>query len=321
MAQASTAPAAQIGKKRISKFAKFRKHNALFIMMIPALVYLIINNILPLPGLIIAFKKINFSKGIFGSEWTGFDNFTYLFSTSDAYITTRNTILYNLAFIVVGTICAVAVAILLNEIKNGRVLKTFQALITLPHLISMVIVSYLVLAFLDPTTGYFNNTILPLFGNHDGILWYTEPKYWPFILTIVNLWKSIGFQSIIFYASLLSISEEFYEAARIDGASRLQQIFRITVPNLIPIIIMLSLLAVGRIFYSDFGLFYQVPLNSGALFNTTATIDTYVFNGLTGNGDLGMSAAAGVYQSLVGFILIITANWIVQRIQRESALF
>jgi len=318
MAQAVTTHAEHREKKR---FSKFRKHSALFFLMLPALVYLFINNIMPIFGVVIAFKNYNYSKGIFGSDWVGFKNFHYLFATSDAFIITRNTILYNLLFIVLGTVCSIAVAVLLNEIKNGKLLKTYQALITLPNLISMVIVSYLVLAFLDPTTGFLNKTVLPWFGNDDGIMWYGEAKYWPVILPIVSLWKSIGFESIVYFAMLLSINEEYYEAARIDGASRLQQIFRITVPNLVPVVILLSLLAVGRIFYSDFGLFYQVPLNSGALFSTTATIDTYVFNGLMGSGDLGMSAAAGLYQSVVGFVLVIVANFVVSKLDRDRALF
>jgi putative aldouronate transport system permease protein len=318
MAQAVTVHAVNTEKKRVSNF---RKHSALFFLMLPALIYLFINNIMPIFGIVIAFKNYNYSKGIFGSDWVGFKNFHYLFATSDAFIITRNTILYNLLFIVLGTVCAIAVAIMLNEIKNGKLLKVSQALITLPNLISMVIVSYLVLAFLDPTNGFMNKTVLPWFGIDDGIMWYSEPKYWPLILNIVSLWKSIGFQSIVYFAMLLSINEEYYEAARIDGASRLQQIFRVTVPNLMPVVILMSILAVGRIFYSDFGLFYQVPLNSGALFNTTSTIDTYVFNGLMGSGDLGMSAAAGLYQSVVGFVLVLSVNYVVGKISPDRALF
>lgn len=308
-------------KNKSSKKKILRKDSPLLIMMIPGLLYLLINNYLPMAGIIIAFKKINFSKGIFGSEWTGLDNFEYLFKTSDAFIITRNTILYNVVFILLGTVFALATAILLNEIRKKVLVKVYQAIITLPHLISMVIVSYLVLALLDPQTGFVNRTVLPWFGIEDGIMWYQESNYWPIILTIVHFWKSVGFQSIVFFAALLGISEEYYEAARIDGASRLQQIFRVTLPILMPIIIMLTLLAVGRIFYSDFGLFYQVTLNSGMLFNTTATIDTYVFNGLMGSGDIGMTTAAGLYQSVVGFVLVILANYSVKIYSKDNALF
>lgn len=158
-------------------------------------------------------------------------------------------------------------------------LKAFQSIITLPHLISMVIVSYLVYALLSADTGFVNKTVLPWFGIDDGILFYSEAKYWPVILTLVNFWKSVGYSSIVFFAALLGIDEEYYEAARLDGANRWKQIRHITVPMLTPVIIMLTLLSVGRIFYSDFGLFYQVPMNAGALFQTTGTIDTYVFRG------------------------------------------
>jgi ABC-type polysaccharide transport system, permease component len=320
MAQAAATAAQQaVGKE--PRTNRYRKYAPLLIMMIPGLLYLLINNYLPMFGLIIAFKDVNFSKGILDSDWVGFANFEYLFKTSDAYIITRNTILYNLVFILLGTVLSLACAILLNEIKNRTLLKAYQSIITLPHLISMVIVSYLVFALLSPETGFLNKTVLPWLGIDEGIMWYSETKYWPWILTIVNFWKTVGYSSIVYFAALLGIDEEYYEAARLDGASRLQQILRITIPILTPVIIMLTLLNVGRIFYSDFGLFYQVPLNSGALFETTATIDTYVFRGLMGTSDIGMSTAAGFYQSIVGFILVMLANYIVRLKNKDNALF
>ncbi len=321
MAQAIAATAQQAvgqGKKRKTPY---RKYAPLLIMMIPGLLYLLINNYLPMFGLIIAFKNVNFSKGILHSDWVGLANFEYLFKTTDAFIITRNTILYNVVFIAFGTILSLACAILLNEIRNKKLLKAYQSIITLPHLISMVIVSYLVFALLSPETGFLNKTVLPWLGIDEGISWYTEQKYWPWILTLVYFWKSVGYSSIVYFAALLGIDEEYYEAARLDGASRWQQIRRITIPILTPVIIMLTLLNVGRIFYSDFGLFYQVPMNSGALFETTSTIDTYVFRGLTGSGDIGMSTAAGFYQSIVGFLLVILSNYIVRRSNKDNALF
>jgi len=315
---ATTARTMPIAKKKKNEY---RKYAPLLIMMIPGLLYLLFNNYLPMLGIVIAFKDVNFAKGILNSDWIGLANFEYLFKTSDAYIITRNTILYNVVFIVVGTVLSLATAILLNEIKNKVLMKTYQAVITLPHLISMVIVSYLVFAMLSPETGFMNRTLLPLFGIDEGVSWYTEAKFWPWILTLVHFWKGVGYSSIVFFAALVGIDEEYYEAARLDGATRLQQIIHITLPLLMPIIIMLTLLSVGRIFYSDFGLFYQVPLNSGALFETTSTIDTYVFRGLMGTGDIGMSTAAGVYQSIVGFLLVILANYAVRRYNKESALF
>ncbi|MDQ0897719.1 MULTISPECIES: sugar ABC transporter permease [unclassified Paenibacillus] len=321
MEQAATAAGLQTGLKVKKKKNQYRKYSPLLIMMVPGLLYLLFNNYLPMMGIAIAFKKVNFAKGFLKSEWIGFDNFEYLFKTSDAFIITRNTILYNVFFIALGTILALACAILLNEIKNKMLSKFYQSVITLPHLISMVIVSYLVFALMSAETGFMNKTVLPWFGIEEGISWYSEEKYWPVILTVVHFWKGVGYSSIVFFAALLGIDEEYYEAAKLDGASRLQQIRHITLPILSPVIIMLTLLSVGRIFYSDFGLFYQVPMNAGALFNTTATIDTYVFRGLMGSGDIGMSTAAGVYQSIVGFLLVMFANFMVRLYNKENALF
>ncbi|MBS4218055.1 sugar ABC transporter permease [Bacillus sp. FJAT-49711] len=289
-------------------------------MMAPGLIYLLINNYLPMFGLVIAFKDINYSVGIWASEWVGLDNFKYLFTTQDAWIITRNTILYNGAFIIINTVVAVAVAIMLNEIKNKFVKSFYQSAILLPFLISMVIVSYLAFAFLSTDVGFFNKTILPMLGL-DEVSWYTESGVWPYILTIVNMWKGIGFSSIIFLAAIVGIDHELYEAATLDGASRWHQIRHITIPLIMPIIIMLTLLGIGKIFYSDFGLFYQVPMNSGAIYDTTNVIDTYVYRGLMQLGDIGMSAAAGMYQSIVGFILVLLSNWLVRMKDKDSALF
>lgn len=298
----------------------FVKYLPLTLLMLPGLAYLLINNYLPLLGMFIAFKNINYSKGIFGSDWVGFKNFEYLFRTSDAFIITRNTILYNAAFIIIGTILAIAFAILLNEVRKKVLSRFYQSVIVLPHLISFVVVGYLAYAAFSMETGFMNKTILPFFGI-DEISWYTEPKYWPYILTLVHLWKSVGFSCIIYLASIISIDTEYYEAATLDGASKWQQIRSITVPLIMPVIVMLTLLGIGRIFYSDFGLFYQVPMNAGAIADTTNVIDTYVYRGLMVLGDIGMASAAGVYQSIVGFVLVLGANYIVRKINRENALF
>lgn len=289
-------------------------------MMAPGLIYLLVNNYFPMFGLFIAFKDINYSLGIWASDWIGLDNFKYLFSTRDALIITRNTLLYNGAFIIINTVIAIAVAIMLNEIKNKFIKSFYQSAILLPFLISMVIVSYLAFAFLSADTGFFNNTIMPMLGL-DGISWYTEKSVWPYILTVINMWKEIGFLTIIFLASIVGIDHELYEAAMLDGANKWQQIRRITVPLIMPIVIIWTLLAIGKIFYSDFGLFFQVPMNSGAIYDTTNVIDTYVYRGLMELGDIGMSAAAGLYQSIVGFILVLLSNWLIRRKNKDSALF
>ncbi|MBB5266045.1 putative aldouronate transport system permease protein [Catenibacillus scindens] len=306
---------------RLKKFGKrHRRYIPLYLMMLPGLVYLIINNYIPMAGLIIAFKQVNFRKGILASPWAGLSNFEYLFSSDEAFIITRNTILYNLAFIVLGTIMAVFIAILLNEIRGKLSKKIYQTVILVPYLISMVIVSYLVNALLATETGFVNHTIVGALGG-EPISWYSEPKYWPFILILVNLWKNFGYHSIIFYATVVGLDSGLYEAAAIDGANRWQRIYHVTLPGLRSTIITLSLMSIGKIFYSDFGLFYQVPMNSGPLFDVTNTIDTYVYRGLMQSNNIGMSAAAGFYQSVVGCLVVLLANFTVRKISKDDALF
>ena len=303
----------------MKKRKHLKRYLSLYVMALPGLIYLFINNFMPLPGLVLAFKKYNAKKGIFGSPFVGLKNFKYLFVTKDAFIITRNTILYNLAFIVINTILAIAVAILLAEMTS-KMKKVYQCLILLPYMISMVIVSYLVFGFLSTENGFINNTVLRALGM-EPISWYMKKQYWPFILVFVKAWKVIGYNCIIYLAAILGIDRSIYESAAIDGASKWAQIKNITIPLLRPTVIMLTLLAVGRIFYSDFGLFYQVPQNQGALFSVTNTIDTYVYRGLLELGDMSMASAAGLYQSVIGFILILSANWAIRKIDPESAMF
>ncbi len=298
---------------------RFARYIPVYVLMLPGLIYLFINNYMPLPGLVVAFKQYNARKGIYGSPWAGFKNFEYLFQTNDAWLITKNTILYNVAFIAINTILAITVAILLSEMW-GRTKNFYQSAILLPHLISSVIIGYLVFAFFSVENGFVNNFILAKLGK-EPISWYSEPKYWPFIIVFVSAWKAIGYNCIIYLSTLLGFDRSFYESAMIDGATKWEQIKYITLPLLKPTVIMLTLMAVGRIFYSDFGLFYQVPMNQGALYPTTQTIDTYVYRGLLQLGNISMSAAAGVYQSVVGFILILGANLLVRHIDSDSALW
>jgi putative aldouronate transport system permease protein len=292
----------------------------LLFLALPGMAYLIINNYIPMFGIIIAFKKMDYAKGILASKWIGLSNFKFLFSTPDAWVMTRNTLLYNLAFIVIGTIFAVALAIMMNEITGYFFAKYFQGMYLLPNLISMVVVSYLVFAFLNADTGLLPRSIFPALKIQD-INFYTSAGYWPFILLIVFLWKNTGYASIIYLSSIAGIDRTMYEAAKIDGAGKWEQIRYITLPLLKPTIIILFLFSIGRMMYSDFGLFYQVTLNSGALYSTTQTIDTYVFRGLMQLGNIGMASAAGVYQSVIGFILVLGANFLVRKINPENALF
>lgn len=299
---------------------QMNRYKALWLMALPGIIYLLLNNYLPMFGTIIAFKNINYAKGIWKSDWVGFKNFEYLFSTSDAFIITRNTLLYNTVFIVITLICSVSLAIMLNEVRKQLAKKFYQSALLLPYFLSAVIVAYLVYSLLSSEYGFLNKIVLPLFGQ-DPVSWYNEPKYWPYILVIVNTWKGVGYSCVIYIAAIVGIDNEYYEASKIDGASKWQQIRHITVPLLMPVITTMVLLSIGRIFYADFGLFYQVPLDSGMLLPVTNVIDTYVYRGLLQLGDLGMSSAAGLYQSLVGFVLVLVSNAIVRKFNRDQALF
>jgi len=306
--------------KKGKKKNALKEYWPLYLMMLPALLYLLINNYIPMAGMVIAFKKLNFAKGIWASPWAGLKNFKFLFASRDAWVITRNTLLYNVAFILVNMVIGIAIAILITEVKNIKLKKLYQSAILLPFLMSMVILSYIVYALLSAENGLVNNSILPLF-HMDPIQWYQKPKYWPAILIIANCWKGVGYGCLIYIASLIGIDPSFYEAARLDGASKWQEITKITLPSLVPTINTLLLLSIGRIFYSDFGLFYQVPMNSGVLVSTTNVIDTYVYRALIEQGNISMSSAAGVYQSLVGFCVVMLSNWIVRKVDKDQALF
>lgn len=232
----------------------------------------------------------------------------------------RNTIGYNLVFIILGTAFAIFVAILLGEVKNARAKKIYQTFILIPYLVSMVLVGYLVFAFLSNANGFINKGILEKLGK-EGISWYTKPEYWPFILTIVNLWKGFGFQSIVFYATIIGFDKTYYEAAVVDGASVWKQITRITLPLLRPTVIILTIMSLGRMFNSDFGLFYQVPMNTGTLYTATTTIDTFVYRAMMEDHDVGRSLAAGFLQSVLGFAVVLITNMIVRKVEPDSALF
>lgn len=308
-------------KKSAAKKKKLKKSEiGLLVMLLPGSIYLLVNNYAPMAGLFIAFKKINYQKGIFGSDWVGLSNFEFLFRTKDAWIMTRNTLLYNLVFIALNIILGVTFAILLNEVRFRLLKKGFQTVLLMPQIVSMVIVSYMAFAFLSSDNGFINHSILEPLGI-EKISWYTKAAFWPYIIVFVQAWKNLGYNTILFLASVVGIDTSLYEAAEVDGASRWKQIFYITLPLLRPAMITLGLLMVGRIFYSDFGLFYQLPMNSGPLFPVTQTIDTYVYRGLTNISNIGMSSAASFYQSFVGFAVVLTCNLIVRRIDSDSALF
>lgn len=304
-------------KKKLRRRAEIRKTVPLFLMMLPGLVYLFCNNYLPMFGILIAFKKVNFSIGILQSPWVGFQNFEFLFKTKDAWTMIRNTVCYNVVFITLGLVISVTIAIMMAEISSRKIAKVIQPIICFPSMVSAVILSFLVYGFLSNTYGFLNTTVL----KDSPINWYASAQYWPFILIIVHFWQSSGQSSIIYMASIGGIDKGLYESARLDGANKMQQIWNITLPMLRPMIILMTLMSIGRIFNSDFGLFYQVPLGQGLLTSTTQTIDTYVYRALMELNNVGMSSAASVFQAIIGFLLVVVSNAIVRKVDNENALF
>lgn len=300
---------------------KMQKKNDLVLtgMALPPALFIFVFSYLPMLGLIIAFKDFKVSKGILGSAWCGLKNFKFFFQSTDAWIVLRNTIGMNLLFIALTLVFSVAIALMLNELRSRRTVKTIQTIMFFPYFLSWVVVSYMLYAFLNHNYGIINTALAAL--GLPSVAWYSESKYWPWILTFMYIWKNAGYNAIIYYASIMGIDESYYEAAAIDGATRRQITWRITLPLLKKIIICMTLLQIGRVMYSDFGLFYQLPRDMGALFSTTQVLDTYIFRMLRVTGNVGVSAAVGCFQAIVGFILIMTANGIVRKIDKESAMF
>jgi putative aldouronate transport system permease protein len=310
--------------RRPKRFKTFRSQLPFYLMLLPGVIILLINNYLPMIGVIIPFIDYrfnsNFFTSLFTSKFVGFDNFKFLFMSNDILESTRNTLLYNFVFISLDLIIPVALAIMLTELFSKKFSKLYQSVIFLPYFLSWIIVSYLAYSFLSYDSGFINRTVLQLFGvaKFD---WYSSPQVWPFILVFFHLWKYTGYNLVIYIASISGISNEYYEAATIDGATKMQQIRFITLPMLKTVMIIVSLLAVGRIFNSDFGMFYNVPRDIGILYSTTSVIDTYVYRCLSKLNDVGMSSAAGLYQAVLGCIMVFAANLIVRKIDKDSALF
>ena len=286
----------------------------------PGAIYLVMYIFILMSGIIVAFKKYNARLGIWKSPFCGLANFEFLFKSPDAWVITRNTILYNVVFIALNTVVGIMFAIFICDTVSKKLKKVYQSAILFPYLMSAVILGYIVYAFLSQSTGIVNNSILSVFGK-EAVNWYAEPKYWPFILVFVNLWKGVGYGCLIYISTINGIDPSLYEAASLDGATKWQQIKNITLPFLKSTVITLTLMSIGRIFYSDFGLFFQVPRDSGLLYSTTNVIDTYVYRGLMKSGNVGMSAAAGFYQSIIGFIIVLTANAVVRKVSEENAMF
>lgn len=311
------------------KTASKKKTFFLFTMVLPGAIWLILLRYLPMIGILIAFKdykaypkKPTLINNIIHSEWSGFKNFKFLVASHDTPIMIRNTIGYNIIFIVLGLIISVAFAIMLNEITKKFVAKTYQTLMFFPYFMSWVVASYFVYAFLSPTSGLIPSMQKAMGIPKNEILdWYNTPGPWPIILIICNIWKNAGYSTVLYLSAITGIDATQYEAANIDGATKWQQVRYITLPNLKTMILILFIMNVGKIFNSDFGLFYQVPMASGLLTPVTQVIDTYVYGAMIATGSVGMSTAAGLIQNVLGFVCIMAANTIVKKVDDESALF
>ena len=292
----------------------------IWLMMLPGVAYLVINNLLPLYGITIAFRELDYSVGILNSPFNGLENFELLFKNPSIWRLLRNTIAYNVLFVVLDIVFPVTIAILFNTIRSKTAKKIYQTSILFPNVLSYVIISYIVYAFLSTETGFLNKSILePLFGKT--INFYTEPKYWPFILTLVHMWKGIGFGLVLYLSALSGIDTNLYEAAKIDGASWWQYTKSITLPGLKTMMVTMFILSLAGIVRSDFGLFYQVTKNIGDLYPTTQTLDVYVYNTLMNSVNITSSAAVSAFQSLVGFVLVVAANMVVKKIDPDRAMF
>lgn len=309
----------------MKKFVRTLRENFIFLLMVlPGAAWLILFFYIPVFGNIVAFKDYHitgegFIDSVMKSKWVGFDNFKFLFSSKDAYIITRNTVLYNLGFIFLGLIVSVGIAIIFSELRSKRVVKVLQTSMLFPYFLSWVIISFFTDAFLNVDKGLVNHILASL--GMKAINFYSELWIWPALLLFLGIWKGFGYSSVMYYATIMGIDPTYYEAATVDGASKWQRIRNITIPQLSSLITVLTILAVGNIFRADFGLFYQIPHNAGALYSVTNVIDVYVYNGLTKSGDIGMTAAAGLYQSVVGLVLVLISNIIARRIDKNAALF
>lgn len=311
-------PKKEANKKKKFSVRIFKENCELGLLALPAVVLVALFGYLPMFGIVLAFKDYKVPKGIWGSDWCGLKNFEFFLTSKDAPRVIRNTLSLNLLFIFVGILCAVVFALLLYEVKKSYQVKIYQTFAILPVFLSWVAVSYIVYALLEPTKGIFNQLITSMGG--DPVQWYSEARYWPLILLVTYVWHAVGLDSIIYYAALMGIDSELFEAAEVDGANKLQRVIHISIPHLVPIVTIMAILAVGKIFRADFGLFYNVTRNVGALYPTTDVMDTYVFRALR-NGSIGMSAASSVIQSVVCCITLLVTNGIVKKVSPENALF
>ena len=295
------------------------KNKTLWAMLTPSIIYFIVFAYIPMCGIWLAFTKFDFRLGFFKSPFVGLSNFTYLFKSGIFARLLKNTILYNLAFLLAGNVMQIICSVFLSELKNRRFVKLSQSLIFLPYFISYVLIGLFSYALFNVDNGVIN-TILRSIGLEE-YNFYLKPEAWPFIIVAVQVWKGLGYGSVVYLSVISGIDQEIYESARIDGATKWQQITKITLPMIKPTFVLLVMFNLGSILKGQFQLFYQLIGNNGLLYNATDIIDTYVYRALTVNFDIGMGSAAGVFQSVFGCILVLTVNAIVKHYNEELALF
>ena len=307
--------------RRPNKRRFFRKEDwPLYVMALPTIIFLLMFCYAPMFGLVMAFQDFKVDKGFFGSQFVGLKNFEFLFSSTDAWVITRNTVCYNLVFIVVNTSLAILMSLMLSELHSGRLAKTLQTVYMLPYFLAWTVVAIVLSGFLDRGYGLVNK-IIQAVGGKGKTDWYKERELWPWLFVALNAWKGVGYSTVLYLAVISGISNDYYEAAVLDGASKLQQARYITIPHLRTVMCITLIMSLGGIFRGDFGLFYSVTKDSGRLYPVSDVIDTYIYRSLTTMSNAGMTAAAGFYQSVVGFITLITANWVVTKIDSDSAMF
>jgi len=300
-------------------FREFLQNRVSYLLMLPAFLYTLLYGYITMPYLVMAFQRFNYRTSIFTSPWVGFANFEFFFRSQRAWMVTFNTLRLNLLFIVMGTIFALAIAILLSELRARKFVKVAQSTFLFPYFISWVVVSYIMFSIFGTQLGLLNQFLRAV--GLEGHNWYADPDPWPRILLTLHIWKHTGMRTVIYLAAIAAIDPQLYEAATIDGASRRQQVWHITVPHLLPVVAILTLLAIGRIFYADFGMIYTIVRDNGLLYPTTDVIDTYVFRALRLHGNPAQAMAVNLYQSIVGFILVFGSNWLTRKIFPEGALY
>lgn len=306
-------------RKQLGVWADLRRHKLLILMLLPAIIYVVVFKYLPMTGIVIAFKDYNYTKGIFGSDWCGFDNFRFFFNSGAAARVTVNTVVYNLAFLVFDVVFQISIAVFLSEIRGKYFKKVSQTLLLMPYFVSWVVAGSILLSLLGYERGMIN-ALLVRFGG-ERLNFTTDPDFWPVLFVVFHVWKGLGYGAVVYLAAITGIDQEIYDAANVDGATIFERVWYITLPSLKPTAVTLVLLSLGNIIRGDFGMFWNLTGNNPLLYGVSDIVDTYVYRSMMQTQDFGMSAAAGLYQSLLGFAIILSVNWLIKKIQPEYALF